>query len=300
MAQQQLSGTIVVIIIAVGVQACIIVFVFLKRQVQRFAFRNRRGPYTSVCHGAPKALRRETDRLLAYVQDIKYEPNLQVPAENQANLKRDYRRQIILNYQAFEGELAEFYPHFTRPHDVNVRKHLRNCTQRQPVSGGGLGVNSGPLVGADPSIVHHVCDDYDAARHHYEPIERSRFKAFLERLDVLRGVLRTNKAVAFRGLGGGGYSHHHHQGSGGGGIRTTNSQPGVEGGGSSSSSSGVGPSALGIPQTNEGSISRKRIKSSSASVMASPVSAASGSSPNFVASVVSVVENNSKEQTNVV
>ena len=34
--------------------------------------------------------------------------------------------------------------------------------------------------------------------------------------------------------------------------------------------------------------------------MASPVSAASGSSPNFVASVVSVVENNSKEQTNVV
>ena len=35
MAQQQLSGTIVVIIIAVGVQACIIVFIFLKRQVQR-------------------------------------------------------------------------------------------------------------------------------------------------------------------------------------------------------------------------------------------------------------------------
>ena len=37
MAQQQLSGTIVVIIIAVGVQACIIVFIFLKRQVQRSA-----------------------------------------------------------------------------------------------------------------------------------------------------------------------------------------------------------------------------------------------------------------------
>lgn len=298
MAQQQLSGTIVVIIIAVGVQACIIVFIFLKRQVQRFAFRNRRGPYTSVCHGAPKALRRETDRLLAYVQEIKYEPNLQVPAENQANLKRDYRRQIILNYQAFEGELAEFYPHFTRPHDVNVRKHLRNCTQRQPMSGGGLGVNSGPLVGADPSIVHHVCDDYDAARHHYEPIERARFKSFLERLDVLRGVLKTNKAVAFRGLGGGGYLHHHQVS--GRGIRTTNSQPGGEGGGSSSSSSGVGPTALGIQQTNEGSTRRKRIKGSSASAMASPVSGASGSSPHFVASVVSVVENNSKEQTNVV
>ena len=78
-------------------------------------------------------------------------------------------------------------------------------------------------------------------------MRRARFKAFLERLDVLRGVLKTNKAVAFRGLGGGGYLHHHHQVSGRG-IRTTNSQPGGEGGGSSSSSSGVGPTALGIQQ----------------------------------------------------
>ena len=78
----------------------------------RFAFRNRRGPYTSVCHGAPKALRRETDRLLAYVQDIKYEPNLQVPAENQANLKRDYRRQIILNYQVSEWLACRIFTQF--------------------------------------------------------------------------------------------------------------------------------------------------------------------------------------------
>jgi hypothetical protein len=50
-AVQQLSGTIVVIIIAVGVQACIILFIFAKRQIQRFALRNRRGPHMSVGHG---------------------------------------------------------------------------------------------------------------------------------------------------------------------------------------------------------------------------------------------------------
>ena len=48
---QQLSGTIVVIIIAVGVQACIILFIFAKRQIQRFALRNRRGPHMSIGHG---------------------------------------------------------------------------------------------------------------------------------------------------------------------------------------------------------------------------------------------------------
>ena len=50
-AVQQLSGTIVVIIIAVGVQACIILFIFAKRQIQRFALRNRRGPHMSIGHG---------------------------------------------------------------------------------------------------------------------------------------------------------------------------------------------------------------------------------------------------------
>ena len=53
-AVQQLSGTIVVIIIAVGVQACIILFIFAKRQIQRFALRNRRGPHMSIGHGKLK------------------------------------------------------------------------------------------------------------------------------------------------------------------------------------------------------------------------------------------------------
>ena len=53
-AVQQISGTIVVIIIAVGVQSCIILFIFAKRQIQRFALRNRRGPHMSIGHGKMK------------------------------------------------------------------------------------------------------------------------------------------------------------------------------------------------------------------------------------------------------
>jgi len=195
MTQQRLSGTIVVIIIAVGVQACIIVFIFVKRQVQRFALRNRRGPHMSVGHGAPKALRREADRLLEYVSYIRHEPPLQVDhtsggtsSETQQQLpeafKRDFRKQIVINFQVFEAELADFGPHYIRPAGGNVRSHLLGC-----VHGGG------PLAGADTKLVQEACDDYDAARHHYEPIDRQKCKVFIERLDRLRIIVRANKLV---------------------------------------------------------------------------------------------------------
>ena len=132
--------------------------------------RHRRGPYTSICSGAPKVLRRETDRLLNYVQDIRHEPRLQMdPATGD---KRDYRRQIILSFQAFEDELADLSPNFIRPAGVNVRSHLLSCTSKQALAGGLGGGGCWPLVGADPKLIQHVCDDYDAARHHYEPIDR--------------------------------------------------------------------------------------------------------------------------------
>ena len=73
-AQQQLSGTIVVIIIAMAVQVCIMLVIVVKRQIMRFAIRNRRGPHTHIGQGAPKVLRRETDRQLEYVAYIRHEP----------------------------------------------------------------------------------------------------------------------------------------------------------------------------------------------------------------------------------
>ena len=179
--QQQLSGTIVVIIIAVGVQACIIVFIFVKRQVQRFALRNRRGPHMSIGHGAPKVLRREADRLLEYVSFIKYEPPLQIDLQD-PDLKRDYRKQVIVNFQAFESDLAAYSQNYIRPVGANVRSHVLSCVH-------------GPLMGVDPKLIQHVCDDYDAARHHYEVIDRQKFKVFIDRLDKLRAAVRANKLV---------------------------------------------------------------------------------------------------------
>ena len=53
---QQLSGTIVVIIIAMAVQVCIMLVIVVKRQIMRFALRNRRGPHTHIGQGEIKKL----------------------------------------------------------------------------------------------------------------------------------------------------------------------------------------------------------------------------------------------------
>ena len=75
-APEQLSGVAVVIIIAVGVQTFIMLFIFAKRQIMRFTLRSRRGPHVSVGQGGVKSFRREIDRRLDYASHIKHEPKL--------------------------------------------------------------------------------------------------------------------------------------------------------------------------------------------------------------------------------
>lgn len=54
---EQLSGVTVVIFIACGVLTVILLFIFAKRQIMRFALRSRRGPHVAVGHDADKVCR---------------------------------------------------------------------------------------------------------------------------------------------------------------------------------------------------------------------------------------------------
>lgn len=51
---RELSGVMVVIIIAGGVLLSIVLFIFAKRQIMRFTIRSRRGPHAPVGHDAKK------------------------------------------------------------------------------------------------------------------------------------------------------------------------------------------------------------------------------------------------------
>lgn len=52
--EKELSGVMVVIIIGGGVITFIMLFIFAKRQIMRFALRSRRGPHVPVGHDGKK------------------------------------------------------------------------------------------------------------------------------------------------------------------------------------------------------------------------------------------------------
>ncbi|XP_067832132.1 protein C1orf43 homolog [Heptranchias perlo] len=73
---KSLSGVNVVLVMAYGSLVFVLLFIFVKRQIMRFAMKSRRGPHVPIGHNAPKDLREEIERSLLKVQDLDYEPQL--------------------------------------------------------------------------------------------------------------------------------------------------------------------------------------------------------------------------------
>ncbi|XP_034016612.1 uncharacterized protein C1orf43 homolog isoform X3 [Thalassophryne amazonica] len=71
-----LSGVNVVLVMAYGSLVFVLLFIFVKRQIMRFAMRSRRGPHAPIGHNAPKGLKEDIDSQLSKVQEIRFEPRL--------------------------------------------------------------------------------------------------------------------------------------------------------------------------------------------------------------------------------
>ena len=174
MAAEQLSGTIVVIIIAICVQGVIMVFIFAERQIMRFALRNRSGPHAHFGHGkkriflrqetsyhtsfpgAPKPLRREADRCLDYISFIRHEPQIRAISSNPEKPEGHFHRAKALEaFAGFERAIAGYSLNYTRLPGSNVRSFLLRCT-------------NGPLIGVDNHEIQVLCDEYEHARHHFD------------------------------------------------------------------------------------------------------------------------------------
>ncbi|KAA0703197.1 hypothetical protein E1301_Tti007006 [Triplophysa tibetana] len=77
-----LSGVNVVLVMAYGSLVFVLLFIFVKRQIMRFAMKSRRGPHVPLGHNAPKELREEIDFRLSKVNDIRFEPHLLSKEDN--------------------------------------------------------------------------------------------------------------------------------------------------------------------------------------------------------------------------
>ncbi|XP_029928434.1 protein C1orf43 homolog [Myripristis murdjan] len=76
------SSVNVVLVMAYGSLVFVLLFIFVKRQIMRFAMKSRRGPHVPLGHNAPKELRQEIENKLHLVQKIHFEPRLLSPDDD--------------------------------------------------------------------------------------------------------------------------------------------------------------------------------------------------------------------------
>jgi len=179
--KEELSGVTIVIFIACGTMTFILLFIFAKRQIVRFALKSRRGPHMPVGHDAPKALRREIERRLDRVPQVKYEPKLlrqedeakyTDPNSNTALPPYYYRAKAVDDLYKFEHELSEVHQGIQRHPGENVRVYL-------------MGLLSGPLQGVSPRQVHEICDMYEHARQDPKEFGLEQYKVYKDLLAKL-------------------------------------------------------------------------------------------------------------------
>ncbi|KAL1453909.1 hypothetical protein WDU94_010212 [Cyamophila willieti] len=158
---EQLSGVTVVIFIAGGVLTFIILFIFAKNQIMRFALRSRRGPHVPIGHDAKKAYRREIERRIECIPRILYEPQLLPELDSKYILPPGsslppyyYRMRTVDDVKLLEREITRNEPLLLRHPSQSVRSFLINTL-------------ASPGHGVGQRLVHQFCDLYEHAR--YDP-----------------------------------------------------------------------------------------------------------------------------------
>lgn len=189
--RQELSGVTVVIIIAMGVLLFILLFIFAKRQIMRFALRSRRGPHVPIGHDAKKVdfsltllmfnkriffnsfnyykklmetkyfqyLKREIEQRIDLIPRIICEPQLlsktdprYIVCPGQQIPAHYYRLKAVEDVKLLEREITRQDSCLVRHPSENLRAYL-------------LTTLAAPLNGSGQRLIHQFCDLYEHARH---------------------------------------------------------------------------------------------------------------------------------------
>ncbi|XP_022920096.2 protein C1orf43 homolog isoform X1 [Onthophagus taurus] len=156
---EALSGVTVVIIIGLGVLTFLLLFIFAKRQIMRFALRSTRGPHIPIGHDASKVLRRNIETYIDIIQRISCEPLLlsvnnsrYIVCPTQQVSNHYYRLKAVDDIKLLEKEITKQDKDLVRQPNENLRAYL-------------LSTLAAPLNGSGQRLIHQFCDLYEHARH---------------------------------------------------------------------------------------------------------------------------------------
>lgn len=187
MIEGQLSGVAIVICIAIGFTTFVLLFIFGKRQIMRFALKSRRGPHVPIASDAPKGLRKEIERRLDVVKDIKLEPQL-LSSENSISTTSPqiYRMKVVDALKILENDISSSLPlnasFKIRPQGQDLKFYLMRMARE-----------GGPLESCDKKLLEDISERYNHARHEAVPVFG--FESYTEYMRVLEEIRSKIKPV---------------------------------------------------------------------------------------------------------
>lgn len=189
MIDQQLSGVAIVICIAIGFTTFVLLFIFGKRQIMRFALKSRRGPHVPIASDAPKGLRKEIERRLDVVKDIKLEPQLLPSIDDSVPITHPhiYRMKAVDALKILENDISA---------SMSVNESLRQRSQGQDLKFYlmRLARDGGPLESCEKKLLEDFAEKYNHARHEAIPVfgEES-LKEYMRLLEEIRSKIKPSQ-----------------------------------------------------------------------------------------------------------
>uniref|UniRef100_A0A2A4JUX4 NICE-3 family protein n=1 Tax=Heliothis virescens TaxID=7102 RepID=A0A2A4JUX4_HELVI len=186
---QDFTSLNIIFIISGGVLTFVILFIFAKRQITRFALRSRRGPHIPIGTDAKKCLKKELERRIEAVPRIMHEPRLLSTEPSHYILEPQqpyhYRFRAVDDVKTLEEEIAR--------QDPGLRRHPRESLRAFLLSS-----LAAPLDGRGQKLVHQFCDTYEFARHHPGEFGEDEYTAYSRLLLKLLDACRYGQAAQLR------------------------------------------------------------------------------------------------------
>ncbi|XP_034083886.1 protein C1orf43 homolog isoform X2 [Gymnodraco acuticeps] len=194
-----LSSVNVVLVMAYGSLVFVLLFIFVKRQIVRFAMKSRRGPHVPIGHNAPKELRQEIEAKLCQVQKIHFEPRLLSLDDDRLKHREQsgshnflYRMKALDAIRDTDLPFRELGGTPTAVTGKRLRTWLLQLRKSQCMFQNSLS-----------SLIDKVLDGYNKARHGAEAFGEAEFLKYQEALTELASVVKSRSSSSTP-------SQHHH------------------------------------------------------------------------------------------
>ncbi|XP_070500190.1 protein C1orf43 homolog [Chironomus tepperi] len=148
---RELSGPLIVLLLAGTVLTATIFIIFAKRQITRFTLRSRHTPHAPLGQNANKPIKKEIERRLDVLDKLFFEPQL-LAADDKFILKPG-------------SQLLPYYYRMKAVDDVKLLDREIPNRGSQPLRS--FLINY--LSGCSQKLIHQFCDSYEHAR--YDPNE---------------------------------------------------------------------------------------------------------------------------------